>query len=319
MKMDIVACTDKRYVMPTGVMMYSVCVNNTDVDIVFHVIHDDGVTSKDQRDLEETVTVFEGKSILFYHVDITKFPCFPNTTTRTAITQAAYYRLMLSEILPITIHKVLYLDSDIIVRSELLPLWNTNLTGYAIAATPDAIEDTIEFYIRLKYPRRMGYFNSGVMLVNLAYWRKHDVVSGFMDFIKNHADDILYHDQDVLNVSFWDKKMILPIKFNLNSGFLWKIPRYDLKYEREVREARKVPAIVHFTEEKPWLNYQRNPHPFRNTWLKYQKHTKWKNVKIDERPLKLRVINFVADIMRKYGLKSKPVLPFEYIMVAPVD
>ena len=44
--MDIVASTDKWYVMPTGVMMYSVCVNNPDVEIVFHVIHDDSVTSK---------------------------------------------------------------------------------------------------------------------------------------------------------------------------------------------------------------------------------------------------------------------------------
>ena len=35
--MDIVACTDKNYVMPTGVMMYSVCVNNADEDIVFHI------------------------------------------------------------------------------------------------------------------------------------------------------------------------------------------------------------------------------------------------------------------------------------------
>ena len=52
--MDIVASTDKWYVMPTGVMMYSVCVNNPDVEIVFHVIHDDSVTSKDRRDLEET-------------------------------------------------------------------------------------------------------------------------------------------------------------------------------------------------------------------------------------------------------------------------
>ena len=40
-KMDIVACTDKWFVMPTGVMMQSVCVNNPEVDIVFHIIVDD--------------------------------------------------------------------------------------------------------------------------------------------------------------------------------------------------------------------------------------------------------------------------------------
>ena len=45
MKMDIVACTDNRFVMPTGVMIQSVCVNNPDVDIVFHIIVDDSVTT----------------------------------------------------------------------------------------------------------------------------------------------------------------------------------------------------------------------------------------------------------------------------------
>ena len=72
--MDIVASTDKWYVMPTGVMMQSVCVNNPDMDIVFHVIHDDSVTSKDRRDLEETVTVFKGKSIAFYQYNHTYGP-----------------------------------------------------------------------------------------------------------------------------------------------------------------------------------------------------------------------------------------------------
>ena len=33
-RMDIVAYTDNRFVMPTGVMMQSACVNNPDVDIV---------------------------------------------------------------------------------------------------------------------------------------------------------------------------------------------------------------------------------------------------------------------------------------------
>ena len=57
---EIVTCI-KRFVMPTGVMMYSVRVNNPDVDIVFYVIHDDSVTSKNRMDLEESITIFEGK------------------------------------------------------------------------------------------------------------------------------------------------------------------------------------------------------------------------------------------------------------------
>lgn len=36
-KIDVVACLDGGYVMPTGVMIYSACANNPDSDINFHL------------------------------------------------------------------------------------------------------------------------------------------------------------------------------------------------------------------------------------------------------------------------------------------
>jgi lipopolysaccharide biosynthesis glycosyltransferase len=50
------------------------------------------------------------------------------------ITLAAYARIFLSDILPASWSKVLYLDCDLIVRRSLLELWSTELDGYAIAA-----------------------------------------------------------------------------------------------------------------------------------------------------------------------------------------
>jgi len=321
-KMDIVACTDKRFIMPTGVMMQSVCINNKDVEVVFHIIHDDSLTSEDKRDLENIVAGFGEKSVLFYHVDVTKFPCFPNITTEIAITQAAYYRLMLSEILPKTIRKVLYLDGDIIVRHSLLPLWNIDLKEYPVGVVTDGIEGNLEHYHRLNYSPLLGYFNSGVLLVNLEYWRDHDVVKTFMSYLQEHADTLKYHDQDILNAIFSDKKVVLPIKYNLTTGFLWKLPQYDYKkYEKEVDEALRDPVIVHFADYKPWIRLRKNQiHPFASTFYKYQSQTKWRGVKIDKRPYKLRVINYVADMLRKYGLKSQlPPSIWDYIDIDPID
>jgi lipopolysaccharide biosynthesis glycosyltransferase len=318
--MDIVACTDKWFVMPTGVMMYSVCVNNPDVDIDFHVIHDDSVTSKDRRDLEETVTIFKGKSIAFYHVDVTKFPSFPNITMGSRVTQAAYYRLILAEMLPKTIVKVLYLDGDIIVRYSLLPLWNIDLKEHPIGVVTDGLEGNLEHYRRLNYSPQLGYFNSGVLLVNLEYWRKHDVVRTFMQIIQEENERLRFWDQDVLNLAFRKNKVVLPMKYNLTSGFLRKIPQWDTcKYKKEVEEARRDPVIVHYTGKKPWDAYQRRPfHPFLSTFYHYQNQTKWKGMRIDKRPVKLRIINFVADILRRYGLKSQ-ISGYGFIDISPVD
>ena len=324
MRMDIVACTDKWFVMPTGVMIYSVCVNNPEVDIVFHIITDDNVTGKDQHDLEDVVASFNGKSVKFYLVSEQILSIkFPVREDRKDIMQTTYYRLWLAELLPPTIDKVLYLDGDIIVRHSLLPLWNTDLGNNAIAAVPDCLEGNMEYYQRLGYPSELGYFNAGVLLINLSYWREHEVINHFVRYIQTHAEDILCQDQDVLNVFFKERKIILPLKYNLMSGFIIKKPKIDVKkYENELLEAHTDPVIVHFIADKPWYSYSRTPkHPFASTFFKYQNQTRWKGVKTDRRPFKLRVINWVADILRKYGLKSQlpPVSWRDYIDIAPVD
>ena len=316
--MDIVACLDKGFVMPTGVMMYSVCVNNQDTEIMFHLVVDESVTDADQNDLKRTVESFKGKQVAFYNVDSRNYQEMPALVKGYRITQSAYYRLFLTKILPANLDKVLYLDGDIIVRHSLLPLWNTDLNDFALAAVIDYEEDTMSFYERLKYPRRYSYFNSGVLLINLRYWRSHNVVKVFNSYIEEHRSDIVYHDQDVLNAVFHNNKILLPIKYNTSNGFCKRQKKYDCqKYEEEVLETRKDPVILHFTETKPW-KYSRYPHPLERSFFKYQSQTCWKDrPKTDQRPLLLKWRHAVADTMRK--MKLWPKLPQIFDDMPPVD
>ena len=138
--MDIVVCTDNKYIMPVGVMMYSVCVNNPNTKICFHVVIDESVTPENQKKLEDTITPFDNQ-ILFYKIDSSPFRKYPSLKDGERITQATYYRLFLPEILPQSLNKVLYLDGDIIVRDSLEELWKTDIKDCAIAAVnhPEAI------------------------------------------------------------------------------------------------------------------------------------------------------------------------------------
>ena len=283
MKMDIVSCTDKQYVMPTAVMMLSVCVNNPKADIVFHIVVDESVTADDRHDMEEIVGPYEGKSVVFYPIDVSLFPRFPRTLFH--ITQASFYRLMLAEILPETINKVLYLDGDLIVRHSLIPLWKTPLRNHAIAAVTDWAEGRIEYYNRLRYPPALGYFNSGVLLINLKYWRELDVKSDFLEYMRTHEREIIIGDQDVLNVVFCEKKITLPIKYNLQHGYLSKRVWYDYwKYEQEVLDAINDPVIIHFTSpDKPWITCEDDINPYNSSFYKYQDQTKWKGVRYERR------------------------------------
>ena len=316
--MDIVACLDKGFVMPTGVMMYSVCANNQETEIMFHLVVDESVTDTDRNDLKRTVESFQGKQVAFYTVDSRNFQEMPALAKGFRITQSAYYRLFLTDILPINLDKVLYLDGDIIVRHSLLPLWITDLTDFALAAVTDYDENDTDKYERLKYPRSYSYFNSGVLLINLQYWRAHDAVKVFNNYLQEHRSDIVSHDQDVLNAVFYDKKVKLPLKYNLSLGFYKKEKNYDYqKYKDMVLEARKDPIIIHYTISKPW-KYVRFPHPFESSFFKYQSQTCWKDLpKTDQRPLLLKWRHAVADTMRK--LKLWPKLPQLFDDMPPVD
>jgi len=321
-KINIVACTDTFYVMPTGVMMLSVCENNPETDIVFHIILEDNVKAEDQQDLDDIVSPYNGKSVVFYKANERMLQMsFPAGMLRQDLTKTMYYRLYLAELLPKEIDKVLYLDGDLIVRHSLLPLWNVDVGENALAAVSDCSIGCREYYNRLQYPYELGYFNSGVLLVNLKYWREHQVLKDFESYMEKHPDAIRCHDQDVLNVVFCNRKILLPIKYNLQHIFLGKKKEsYDYwKLEKEVLEAREDPCIVHFTYiDKPWRKYQINSHPFSSTWYKYQNMTKWRGLKFEHRTKKQCMRNFVGDILRKIGLLP-PFVYFDYLEIAPVD
>lgn len=319
--MEILACTDINFVMPTGVMMYSVCANNQDADITFHLIVDKSVRQKERGNLTGMVKQFVNKRIVFYEIDSLKNKGLLATSKseRFEKTQAEYYRLYITEIIPPTIDKLLYFDGDIIVRHSLASLWETDLTGYAVAAVIDMSSADMEYYNRLRYPSDLGYFNAGVLLINLDYWRKHQVIDMFADFISNHSDCIRFEDQDVLNVVFRQNKLFLPVKYNLQHGFLLKNANYDYgKYEKEVEEARKDPVVVHYTGYKPWEVTTQKDHPFSSSFAKYQKETIWKNMVIDHRSTMSKIRSCIGNILRLLGLRQRT-RRSPYIDILPVD
>ena len=311
--MDIVACFDHCFVMPTGVMIYSVCANNVESEIVFHLVIDESVTEKDKKDLTDTVSAYKGKSVVFYPISSDEFINLPALKGQNHLNHATYYRLALSDILPSTLQKVLYLDGDIIVVHSLQSLWETDLTGYALAAVPAGSCSTeITIYNRLGYSLEFGYFNAGVLLINLEYWHKKQISKVFREFISTRYGDIRAHDQDVLNAVFFDKKLSLPIKYNLTMPYLSRWPMFDkARYGKELEEALTNPVIIHFTPNHPWC-FNRYTFPLESIFHEYKSKTIWSHVPIkDKRPLMLRLRHHIADTMRRMGLCSP--LPKIYI------
>lgn len=312
--MNIVCCTDHKYIMPTGVMICSICVNHPNCEICFHVVCNNDVTESDKNDLRE-ITLKHSHKIEFYEIKKEIADCFTvgQKGQNKHITISTYYRLFLAEILPTSIDKVIYLDADVIVRNSLLELYKTDLNGLALGVVTNMSEGNIQIFNRLRYSPTLGYFNAGVLLINLHYWRNENLLEQFTDYAIKYPDRILWHDQDLLNYVLKNSKKQLPLTYNFQNGFLYKERNLSWEYDEEIRDTIRNPIILHFTGDKPWQKGCN--HPYKGEFFKYQKMTKWANIPLwKARPIswkiKIRKLLIYAGILKAspYTFASIPPL-----------
>lgn len=295
--MNILLSTDNNYVMPTGVLMHSISINNQE-NVCYYLMINESFSNENKNTLQQIANQY-GNQISFHAItdDLIKVLPFGKDNMPRHVSIATYYRLFVAQVLPKGVNKVIYMDGDMIVRGSLDELWNTDLKNYAIAAVHDMDEQKHIASDRLPYPMETGYFNAGMQLINVDYWRKHDCLSVFMSFLKEHADKIVYHDQDVLNSCLYDKKKWVPLTYNFQNGFLYNCEHKDYlaELQDEIDETKYNPVVIHYsTYRKPWhINCF---HPYSPAWRFYKKKSQWKNLKlVDDNPktLKEHLRNFM--------------------------
>lgn len=287
--MDIAVSINQNYLMPSGVMLCSLFENNKEEQIVVHaLLGRDG--EKCKHPLEEIISKYDQK-IIFYdmaHVQMDDFPVGLKFQ-ESFITKEAYFRLFLMNVLPQDIDKVLYLDSDIIICRSIYELWNEDICNVAIGAVPDGFHQDIHETNRVGYEVGLGIFNSGVLLINLKYWREHNVMDDFLSYAKKNKNNLKYHDQDILNYVFRYRKKELPIRFNLQTIHMYhdRFRYLHFHFFEEIKDAFRNPVVIHFTgPDKPW--YSNAYHPLKEYFEKYRKMTQWKSVPLRRRHISLK-------------------------------
>ena len=300
--MDIAICINENYLMPSGVMLCSLFENNEEEQIVVHaLLGKDG--DKCKQPLKDLTSKYHQK-ILFYDMSQISMDDFPVGLhfQESFITIEAYYRLFLMNVLPRTMDKVLYLDSDIVICGSIRELWDIDISDVAVGAVPDCFHQDIHETNRIGYEVGLGIFNSGVLLINLKYWREHDVMKEFVAYAKEAKDHLKYHDQDVLNYVFRHCKKELPIRFNLQTIHMYydRFRYLHFRLIEDVKEAFINPVVIHYTgPEKPW--YSNAYHPLKAYFNKYRQLTPWKDVPLVRLhiPIKRRLRNILVCIRRR--------------------
>jgi lipopolysaccharide biosynthesis glycosyltransferase len=318
--MNIVVATDNNFVQHCGVMLISLLENNTDSEISVFLLTE-GLTNENNEALNNIV-VSKGGAYYYIVVDSKSLEnCpMPDLTEVSHISLATYYRLLIPNLLPKDVSKVIYLDCDIIIRKSIKEFWEINIDDYAIGAVYQMSTRNDEDTKRLNIPFKQGYFNAGVLLINLDYWRTNSISIQLMNYLQKNHETIVYHDQDALNGVLFNQCKMVSCKWNMLTIYFIKsiftfndiqngILVNDYKeYKNELKINQYDPAVIHFVSKpKPWDS--KCVHPFRNEYYIYLEKSKWKNFK-EPKPF----ISFLYRIARK----AKKILTFsqnQYISI----
>ncbi len=147
---------------------------------------------------------------------------------------ASMYRYFMADLLP-DYTKAIYLDIDLIVTRDISPLLNFKLNN----PIGVFVEMQMDFPDNEQY-KDFAYFNSGVMVVDLDYWREHDISTKLVELSKRITMWTGAGDQDVLNLFFRNNFTSMPVNFN-----------YLINMYRNL-DIRN-PLIVHWAgKTKPW-------------------------------------------------------------------
>ena len=259
---NICFCIGENYLQYFIVSLYSLLINNNNYKINIFLISDCDNNFKITKIKDYFYNTFSIK-IKYLKIDSEYF--LPLKITHH-INHSTYYRLILSEILPKNINQVLYLDSDTIINDDISPIFNLKFDEKTyIYASDHFFNPEQKIHLRnFGLSEFDNYFNAGVLYIDLKKWREKNISKTLMEFALKKKDDILWWDQDVLNVIFYKKWKKLHPKYNV----IWEILESESD-DPEIIEARKNPVIIHYTRSvKPW--HDNSYHPLRHLYWKYR-------------------------------------------------
>ena len=243
---------NKDFILPASVMLTSLLENNNKNKIHVHILTD--TKSFHLNLLKRTISKYNN-SYSFYYLDNEFIQKMEDFTLSAHADYANYFRIFICDIVDTSIEKILYLDVDIIICADLLELYNTDLSNNAIAAVN---HDNPDYKIKLAIPPNYGYFNSGVLLMNLDYFRKHQLVKKLTHYIINNQEKLNCWDQDALNAVLYDKCIMI--------SNVWNVTNYIIKQSPEIQ-----PQIVHFTGMHKAWHPQYCDHPYKQLYFDYLK------------------------------------------------
>lgn len=297
----VAVAIDASYAPWAGTLFKSCVEANRDDSMDFTVLHDGSVTSAIRRQLE-AVTAGRRTAIRFRSLDKARLDSLPSTADFGPI---VWLRFFLPELLP-DVDRVIYLDSDTMVCAALRPLWETDLGELPLGAVANVVEPGARPHVAdlgVAYPG--GFFNSGVLLLDLERMRTEAATDDLLRVAKEDRETLLWPDQDALNKVFARRWLALHPRWNVqNSFWSWRKWASEVFDAAVLDEATRSPAIRHFEGpnlSKPW--HYLCPHPGRHAYRDVMQRTPWRDLPLADRTAATRLIRLLPSGPRLLAYK----------------
>ncbi len=267
----IVYACDNSYVRQTLISMVSVVMHNQNVK--FYLIADRLSTlnkeliSSIMQKYEIAICYLDVDSVL-PELDLDEADRHPRTI---------YTKLFLSE--AILEDRVLYLDSDTVVKESLESLFNRKMDCELVAGVMMPYSSKIKN--RVFAQQGQPYICDGIVLINMQLWRKERISDICKQFISEHRGKPPMLSEGTLNHVCQGKIGILEPKYNLMPSMIMysmkqmiQLFKADCYYQNEdaMQHAKSNPVVIHFMKElynRPW--FTPCEHPFLEEYRNIEK------------------------------------------------
>ena len=157
-------------------------------------------------------------------------------------TLTIYFRLFIPAMFP-QYDKGIYIDSDVVLTSDIAELYDIDLTGNYLGACRDlSIADVpplVDYTMNVVGMKRGDYINSGVLLMDLKKLREKKFEEHFLSLLTTYHFDSVAPDQDYINAICNGKIHYLPEEWDAMPNI--------------AREELSTPKLIHYNlYSKPW-------------------------------------------------------------------
>jgi lipopolysaccharide biosynthesis glycosyltransferase len=255
----LVFSIDDDYVMPFKVLWHSLHETNSIPEATpLYIIHTKSLSERSISGIKSFMDAYS-HSPIFCAFERDRHWRLP---VSKHVSDATYYRLFLSSLLPEDVTSVVYLDVDTVAVQSLSDLFYMPLFKPIAATDHLSGKDAL----RLWGTTCAGYFQAGVLIVDLDLWRAMDIEAEFYKILNNDSARILWWDQDVLNMAFRNNWQRLPIWYNCHTLARRTLPQ-------KLVETRS--RLFHFDgPTKPWWISSKQPMTAYSSEVWYQAYSR---------------------------------------------